>query len=229
MATKKTTKKTAKKTTKKTAKKKTKKTTKRKTTRKKIANPKALLHYKISEIRQAVPEPPCTGVGIDPSYNEFRYTRAEEIISTYREQMNQFNLTLVPVGCRTFKDEFSYRVEMVFELTDIDTGYSERYSACGLGTNGVWSLNSAQTVALKQCLLMIFGASWPNDLEDYVQKHPFDIHDVFRNRTWQELKKELEAFFDERFKKAAERITTVMSAKGATNAGRRTGSKKSKS
>ena len=156
----KTKKKTAnKKTKKKAVKKSKKKTTRKKTGKREPAKPKGLWP-KIHAVSKIVREVESTGTEQDSEGNEYNFTQAKEIFKVYGDALNEVGLTFLPVRTKGNLGKRFYEATVTYEITDIDTGESKEVEAIGLGCNGVWCANSAQTVARKQALLNAFGASY---------------------------------------------------------------------
>jgi len=91
---------------------------------------------------------------------EFGYTIARQVFERYAELCRAERLWWRQTKCQldiTLRQVFA---ECEFELVDCDTGYAVQFAGCGQGNNGVWAVNSAQTVALKQGLLEMFMAAW---------------------------------------------------------------------
>ena len=127
----------------------------------------AAMHRKIMAVRAECPKPPQTGTYIEEGADrtdEYPYTRASEIFATYHELMATHGLDLTPCACTSREERGWYSVDMVWQLTDLETGYSELKASSGTGNNSVWGVLSAQTVARKQALLMIFHATWECDM-----------------------------------------------------------------
>ena len=152
--------------------KKKKKTTKKKATKgkpkkKRYPLPRPIgLQAKILEVMKRVPTIECTGqeqsearTGEEPE--TYYYTEAAEVFRIYSEAMVKVGLTFVPISIDTVLDARAYRATIIYRLTDAETNQYQDVVAVGLGCNGVWALNSAQTVARKQALLNMFGASYP--------------------------------------------------------------------
>ncbi len=166
-------------------KKKTKKKTAKKQAKKKMtfrrynSKPKGLWP-KIHAVSEKIKEIPSTGKELDNEGNEYSYTRAKEVFRIYGDAMNEVGLTFMPVNIDTVLDPRFYRVTVTYRITDIDTGDFTDVVGAGLGANGIWSLNSGQTVARKQCLLNAFGASYGENetTKDIVRKQMqgFDIN-----------------------------------------------------
>lgn len=150
------------------AKKKTKKRAKKKTTKKRKHYPlhdpdKPLgLQAKILRVMELLPIIPCTGEEYDDTTKDiYHYTEAENVFKLYTEMMVKVGLTFVPISMVTEADKRFYKAMITYRLTATDTEEFVDVVAVGLGCNGVWALNSAQTVARKQALLNTFGASYP--------------------------------------------------------------------
>jgi hypothetical protein len=172
---------------------------------------------KIAAIAQACPNPPCTGIHKDQA-DEYPYTRAQEIFSTYHKLMHERRIVIVPGQMRTFMDTRAYRVECEWHIIDADTGYSMSQWSSGLGNNGIWSLQSAITVAKKQLLLMLFMAEWPCEfdvsLETMGVLSSASLWDGYSAR---EAKKLLTDFFDQvhaDYQALTKRIDAAMKTKG---------------
>lgn len=135
---------------------------------------KARLDRKRFKVMHLVPEIDCTGVDDE---REYAYTEAHHVYRRYREAFAEVGLMVMPVlDDRTqclHLGRGMFQVTVVYEVTDIDTGYSIRGIGIGLGFNGVWAANSAQTRALKQFLIQTFLASWqpPADLKNIVYQN----------------------------------------------------------
>lgn len=141
---------------------------------------KTALFQKIHQVQQEVRQVKSTGTEEDDQ-GKYHYTEAKEVFRIYGDVMNRVGLTFMPVDIITSVDAKFYRATVTYEITDIETGYSTLVKGSGLGCNGVWSLNSAQTVARKQALLNAFGASYGDSesIKNVVRKQMagFDITD----------------------------------------------------
>jgi|TARA_R100000501_G_C2620416_1_gene113673 hypothetical protein len=139
---------------------------------------KARFARKCFHVMHLVPEIDCTGIDDE---REYAYTEAHHVYRRYREAFAEVGLTIMPV----LDDKTQllhlgrgmFQATVVYEVTDIDTGYSERGIGVGLGINGVWAANSAQTRAMKQFLIQTFLASWqpPPDLKAIVYQNMKDF------------------------------------------------------
>ena len=90
----------------------------------------------------------------------FGYTRASEVFKAYREECAKHRLHWFP---KKKSKEITLRqvfTEGEWMMVDLDTGYAESFAGLGQGNNGVWAIQSAQTVGLKQGLLEFFNAYW---------------------------------------------------------------------
>jgi hypothetical protein len=152
---------------KKKAKKETAKKPRKKPAKKRYPLPRPTgLQAKILKIMALCKIIKCTGIETieadDPTQNEtYHYTEAAEVFRVYSEAMIEVGLTFVPINVDAVLDTRAYRATITYRLTDPETGQYQDVVAVGLGCNGVWALNSAQTVARKQALLNTFGASYP--------------------------------------------------------------------
>ena len=145
-------------------KKKTKKKKAKKSAKKKhYALPRPIgLQAKILKVMAMLPTIECTGEEYDEgSEDTYHYTEAAVVFRVYSEAMVKIGLTFVPISIETVLDPRAYKATITYRLTDPETGQYQDVVAVGLGCNGVWALNSAQTVARKQALLNTFGASYP--------------------------------------------------------------------
>ena len=169
------------------AKKKTRKVAKKKVAKKpkaqfaKPVDDRTALFQKIHKVQQEVKIIKSTGVEEDEQ-GKYNYTEAKEVFRIYSDALNRAGLTFMPVDIATSVDSRFYRATVSYEITDIETGCSTLVQGAGLGCNGVWSLNSVQTVARKQALLNAFGASYgDNDsVKNVVRKQMagFDINEL---------------------------------------------------
>ena len=159
-------------------------------------DPLGNLHAKKLEIMGAVPIVPCSAVAKDRQGRMFCHTQAEKIFQVYQEKLIEKKLTIRPVKFEQFDTDYNdgYYLEGkwqefktpcqgvvgTFEITDTDSGQSEQFQGAALGDNAVWSLNSAQTVAYKQAVIMYFFNAWPQPLDyskvirDELTLLPFD-------------------------------------------------------
>jgi len=211
------------------AKKKAKRA-KKKTAKKKTNKPKPRrdplprhigLQAKILQVMEAVPIIECTGQeqGEDDVYY---YTEAAEVFRIYSEAMVKVGLTFVPISIDTVLDARAYRATIIYRLTDAETNQYQDVVAVGLGCNGVWALNSAQTVARKQALLNMFGASYPQPVtpKQVVRKavKMFKPYDVLSSG---EAKEELNQYFSQEKpnERASESRESVRSTKRPAKSG----------
>lgn len=165
---------------KKTPKKAVKKTAKKKTPKKKAKKGKLRpvgLHNKKLAIMAAVPIMPCSMVSKDKYGALFAHTRAVKVFATYYQECLKYGLTIRLVELEMsdvdlvefrmvdekwveYKKSYS-RANCKFIITDSASGEHEMFCGSGLGENSVWSDTSAQTVAMKQALLLYFATAWP--------------------------------------------------------------------
>ena len=157
---------------KKKAKKKVKKKVKSKKSKvKQIVSAKVLFHQKIHQIMMEHPEFEC-GMRGQSNDDEFGYVEADKVFRAYGDSMRNAGLTCIPVEENATLGRTAYMLTVKFQITDIETGYSEYIVGSGLGVNGEWSANTAATLALKQALLQTFMASWPQpeDIRSQVKR-----------------------------------------------------------
>jgi len=130
-----------------------------------------ILHRKIHAVMKENPEIKCTLVGEDQD-RKFGICEAAEVFRRYNEAMAKHNLTFIPMAVNPTLGNGCVLVRATYRITDITTGYFETVQGCGLGMNGQWAANTAQTIALKQALLNSFTCSWPQPEEyrDEVQR-----------------------------------------------------------
>ena len=174
---------------KKKAKKKAKKSTKKTTTKAKpvtqvSGDPLWSLHAKVQKVMEAVPVVPCSALSSDNDDRYFAYTRAEQIFAIYHKECIALNLKITMYDSDvitttrpiTLEDGTKTEVPCVrcngkFRITDTDTGQFEEFVGTGDGDNEVWSCQSAETVAMKQALIMYFMTAWPqpNKMADIIK------------------------------------------------------------
>lgn len=189
-------------------------------------------HQKILEVMNRHTEIECSGRGVDFDGNEYGYTEAEVVFRQYGQSMRDLGLTCIPIEKTAVLGKTAYMIQSRYKLTDTDTGYSEVITGCGLGTNGQWAANTAQTLALKQALLETFGASWPQP-EEYRKVVKKEAERVFgQAETPEQVKQVLYDFFGNYPMKGKEdgkkRNPASGSAKGQSNriGGKTSGSKR---
>lgn len=168
---------------KKTAKTQPKKQTKRKSTRRSMGVSIAgypttpTLDEKRNRIIRRVPVVPCSAISRDIHGLRFAHTQAERIFALYQKEMLKENMKILPIGgeCTTtvytdevtgvegveYVERHASRVVCNYEAVCNDTGERHHFWCAGMGSNLVWSDTSATTVAMKQAILLYFGACWP--------------------------------------------------------------------
>ena len=159
---------------------KKKKTSKRGTPKPRTVKPTSLseqekqilLHTKIHQVMVENPELLCGLAGEDTFGRKFGICEAALVFRTYNAALGKHNLTIILTDTKTVLGHNCVLVDCKFKLTDITTGYSEILAGSGLGMNGQWSVNTAQTLAFKEALLLSFVCSWPQPEEyrDEVQR-----------------------------------------------------------
>ena len=132
------------------------------------------LHQKKLLIMEDIPITPCTALLKDKRGIFVPYTKAEKIFATYSKKCREKKLVVRMLDCRMTRTPAVLnndgkiiipprsRAVCKFEIEDTESGQSETFFGSGLGDNDVWSDNSAQTVAMKQGLIMYFFAAWPD-------------------------------------------------------------------
>ena len=169
---KKTAKKKVNKTVKKTVKKTTKKKVKKKVTKKKTTRKEPLtftthgLDNKKLKIMSEIPFAPCSSFSKDRHGIMFAHTHADKVFHLYYTKCieNRIVISMPELMMSDIIESgrvVGSRAVAKFLIKDADTGETESFMGAGQGDNGVWSDNSAQTVAFKQGLLMYFLNSWP--------------------------------------------------------------------
>ena len=157
-------------------------------------NPNRGLYVKVLEIMAEVPVMPCSLVGKDKQGHEFAYTKAEEVFEVYYKKCIEKGLKITCVSGKTEEAEFvdewwNSNGEKVtnkmpcarwigtYEIRDVATNQTATYVAAGDGDNDIWSLVSAQTIAMKQGLLLFFQTAWPQptDLTKVVKNALMDV------------------------------------------------------
>lgn len=160
------------------------------------AQMKKNLHRKILEVMSRHTEIKCSGRGLDRDGNEYAYTEAAEVFTAYGQAMRELGLTIIPIEKNAVLGKTAYMIYVKYRLTDVDTGYSEIIAGTGLGTNGQWAANTAQTLALKQALLETFNASWPQPPE-YKEIVKTEAQDVFGPaQTTEEVMEAMRKYFE---------------------------------
>ena len=163
---------------------------------------KAGLYQKIHKVSALIPVIECTRKEQDGEGAEaeiYYYTEAAVVFELYSHAFRVVGLTFTPVGIKTYMDGGFYRADMKYRVTDIETGYSIDVVGSGLGGNGGWSLNTAQTVARKQMLLNTFGAAYkqPESMKDVVKRlsKGFNVDSCIQIATAGEASEEIKEFF----------------------------------
>jgi len=154
--------------TKKTKKKAKKKTPKKLPLRKRAKpNPHKILRAKIKRIKERIPYIEPTGECKDENTGEvlFRYTEAQHVFETYREQCDLEGLSYSPYADANIQPKVVAVGNMpcligFFCIEDVKTGAIKVGWGSGMGRNLDWSGNTAGTRALKQFLLTTFEATW---------------------------------------------------------------------
>ena len=135
------------------------------------------LHRKKLLIKRAVPIMPCSLISHDHKGRLFAHTQAEEVYQVYREKCDEYGLVIrridgesKPATYPRFKfvdevltiiEEPCVRYNGTWEICDVESGGRETFKGSGDGTNDVWSVMSAQTIAKKAALLDYFETAWP--------------------------------------------------------------------
>ena len=119
------------------------------------------LHIKILEIMRSTTFLDCHNVASDGDGGVYHYTEAWEVQEYYSRKLVDKRLTMVPILTKSTMvpfgpDRIATNIDSIFRLTDIETGYSMDVAGSGVGMNGEWSANTAQTLAFKQALLNVF-------------------------------------------------------------------------
>lgn len=174
-----------------------KKKAKKKAKKKHYPMPRPIgLQAKILEVMKMVPLIECTGQE-QGEEDVYYYTEAAEVFRIYSKAMVEVGLTFVPISIDTVLDARAYRATIIYRLTDAETGQYQDVVAVGLGCNGVWALNSAQTVARKQALLNMFGASYPQPVTAaQVVRKAVKMFRPVETLSPSEAEEELKSYFD---------------------------------
>lgn len=184
------------------------------------------LQNKRFEVMKAVPIVPCSVISKDPQGLQYAHTQAVKIYREYRREMIKQRITpptlikcetesVLVKRLATGEEFYSSRATCTFRISDADNpnDYDE-VQGTALGSNDVWSDNSAQTVCEKQVLLQYFLADWPQPT-DYVEVvraslnelPPKDFRDAMTQMMPEKIMsnagamKALEVFFDEALRK----------------------------
>ncbi len=140
-------------------------------------NPCGALHRKKLTIMAEVPVVPCSAIAKNKQGEMYPHTQADKIFRIYQEKAIEHKLVFRMIECDTFPGKYSTTwygdekfnvtetpctiANCTFEITDTESGQKETFKGSGMGDNGVWSAQSAQTVAFKQGLIMYFLHAWP--------------------------------------------------------------------
>ena len=145
---------------------------------KKANSPKMMLLEKIWLIAVENPTIECKLVGEDDE-GRFGYTEAAAVFRMYSDAFKKHKVHFYQIFEETIVCNNCVKSHVIFEIVDIETGYiwPKKAPGSGLGTNGQYSANTAQTLAKKQAMLMFFNCSWP-------QPEPFtkEVRRVSRNK-----------------------------------------------
>lgn len=168
-----------------------------------------LLHTKIHQVMVENPEILCDLPGEDEFGKGFGICAASAVFKMYNAALGKHSLTCVQIDTKTTLGENCATVDSKFKLTDITTGYLEIIAASGMGMNGQWSVNTAQTLAFKEALLLSFVCSWPQP-EQYRDEVQHTSRRTFGPaQTPKEIQKAVGDFFEK------------YNVKGAKNANKR--------
>ena len=169
---------------------------------------RVLLYQKIHEVGRLIPQIECTAEEQDGEGAEaetYYYTRASEVFELYGHAFRIVGLTFMPVGIKSSMDGGFYRADVKYEITDIETGYSIFVVSSGLGGNGGWSMNTAQTVARKQALLNTFGCAYnqPESAKKTIKRlaRGFNVDSCIQIASASDASKEIQDFFGEQLEK----------------------------
>ncbi len=125
---------------------------------------------KCIEVMIAVGTIQCTGTVEGEDGTTYSYTEAAHVFKEYREAFINAGLTIRPFASPEMKPELTTAgrnttVLGYYKITDATTGYYEISWGIGIGLNAFWAANTAQTLAMKQCLLNCHLADWPQPPE----------------------------------------------------------------
>jgi len=186
-------------------KKKTKKKTARKNSKVVLPLDKARLHNKIRavssvpHVQQVLASEPY---GDDPNKPDYYSVPSAEVFYIVGEALLRYGLTVVPVRGQTQAiPGFSHLVvlaEIYYQITDVETGYSEEVYGSALGDNQAWAANSAQTLARKQALQSTFNISYPQpegEREMQMREIKAQAAMIFADKNPEQVKQDLDKFF----------------------------------
>lgn len=140
------------------------------------------LLQKIQRVHELVPAIESLGQEVvgegTPDEEIIPICEAKDVFKQIGKAMKEVGLSMYPIP----KDEDkataretarAFIVEVTYELSDNETGYSIKVLGMGAGCNGQWALNTAQTLAKKQAMLSTFNVSYgrPDDPKRLAQKH----------------------------------------------------------
>ncbi len=168
---------------------------------------RARLEEKRHNILAIVEQIETTGEGIDDAGETYNFTVAPDVFQAYRDAFYRERLTVFPVASPELKPEMKFHGRMVgitgyYEITDVDTGYSIIGWGMGVGCNAFWAANSAQTLAMKQFLLISNLAIWrqPKTLKDVISENLVgkdaqgvveEMNEFFGGKKYAETEKEI--------------------------------------
>jgi len=164
---------------------------------------KIKLMQKIHLVMCNVPRIECTLQEVSAEDDQpYYYTAADTVFKIYREQFIKIGLNFFPVLGKTGMDGRFYEAAIQYEIIDIETGYGQKVIGFGQGANGVWSLNSAQTVAKKQAMLATFNASYgpPEPATKVVRKQVegFNPEQAIAYKSAAEANQDMETYFGQK-------------------------------
>lgn len=123
-----------------------------------------ILHRKIHAVMKENPQLECNLKGEDDE-GRFGYVEAATVFRMYNKAFSEHSLDPLVTDLELTLGDHCVLARIELTITDITTGYSVKIYGGGLGMNGQWAANTAQTLAMKEALLLSFLCSWPQPEE----------------------------------------------------------------
>ena len=153
-----------------------------------------LLHQKIHAVMKENPEILCKLVGEDEG-RKFGICEAAEVFRMYNQALVKHSMTSIVSDLDLTLGKNCVLANMKLKITDITTGWYEKFCGGGLGMNGQWSANTAQTLAAKEAMLLSFVCSWPQP-EEYKEEVMRMARNTFGPaRSPEQISEAIEEFF----------------------------------
>lgn len=174
----------------------TKKAKRKKTAKREVVEPVLNLHERKLEIMKAVPIMPCSAINKDRQGLMYAHTQAEKVFAIYYQKCVKQRLVINMVDLLMLSHEYQNhegdpvpcsRAVCKFQIRCVDTGELEVFWGSALGDNDVWSDQSAQTVAMKQGLLLYFQTAWPQP-DNFIEVVRKELASLEKKEMYQAIK-----------------------------------------